>query len=304
MAGYLLRRFILMLITLVIVSIMIFGASRYSGDPRAVMMRPGVTVEQYEAWGREMGLDKPLPVQYVVWAGKVLRGDFGVGVMQHRPVWNIIMERLPATVQLGITSTIFALVGVPLGVLSAVRRGSVMDYVGRIFAIMGQALPPFWIGLVMILIFSVQLDWLPAAKKSGALSFIMPTITLGWFGAAGLVRLVRSSMLDVLDEEYIKLARAKGVSRQAIIWKHAFKNAMIVPLTYGGLLLGGIFVGAVVTEAVFGWPGVGRLTIDAVLQNDFPVLSALTMIFTAMFIGANLLVDLLHVYIDRRVQLT
>ena len=213
MARFLLRRLVLLAITLWIVSALMFVMSRIAGDPRLMYLRPGVTQEMWDDWGREMGLDRPLVVQYLVWAGKAIRGDLGNSIWARRPVTEVIAEKLPATLLLGSSTFLFILVGVPLGVMSAVQRGSISDYAGRIFAVMGLALPPFWVGLMLILIFSVQLDWLPPGKRGGIQHFILPSITLGWGFAAGILRLVRSSLLDVLDSEYIKLARAKGVSR-------------------------------------------------------------------------------------------
>jgi len=302
MVQFLLRRLLLMVITLWVVSLLVFSMSRITGDPRAMYMVPGVTEEMWDAWGREMGLDKPLPLQYLVWAAKAARGDLGDSLWERRPVVTAVLSKVPATLQLGLTTFIFSMIGIPLGVLSAVRRGTVADYLGRLFAIMGQALPPFWIGLVMILIFSVWLGWLPAAKKGGIDSFVLPTITLGWVFSASILRLVRSSMLSVLDEEYIKLASAKGVSRASIIWKHALKNAIAAPLTYSGILLAALFTGTVVTETVFGWPGIGRLAIEAVLQNDFPLLAGIVLFFTVLFIAASLLVDIIYALIDPRIR--
>ena len=302
MVQFLLRRLLMVAITLWVVSVLVFSMSRITGDPRQVYMRQGVTKQMWEAWGREMGLDKPLPVQYLVWASKAVRGDLGDSLWERRPVTDSIMEKLPATLQLGLAVFIFSMIGVPLGVMSAVRRGTIVDLIGRFIAICGQALPPFWIGLVLILIFSVWLGWLPAAKKGGIDTFVLPTITLGWLFMASVLRLVRSSMLAVLDEEYIKLARAKGVSRTWVIWKHALKNAIAAPLTYSGILLASLFTGAVVTESVFGWPGIGRLSVDAVIQNDFPMLAGVVMFFTLLFIAFNLLVDIIYALVDPRVR--
>jgi peptide/nickel transport system permease protein len=266
-------------------------------------MVPGVTKEMWDAWGKEMGLDRPLPMQYVVWASKAVRGDMGESLWERRPVTTAVLSKLPATLQLGLATFLFSvMLGIPLGVLSAVSRGTIVDLVGRFIAVTGQALPPFWIGLVLILVFSVWLEWLPGAKKGGIDTFILPTVTLGWLFAASILRLVRSSMLNVLDEEYIKLARAKGVSEASIIWKHAFKNAATAPLTYSGMLLAGLFTGTVVTESVFGWPGVGRLSVDAVLQNDFPLLAGVVLFFTLIFIIGNLLVDIILALIDPRIR--
>ena len=305
MTQFLIRRLILMLITLWAVSALVFTMSRITGDPREMFLNRGVTQEMWEQWGEDMGLDKPLPMQYLVWASKAVRGDLGDSLWEHRPVIQSIFEKMPATLQLGLSTFLFSIViGLPLGVLSAVRRGTIADYIGRTIAVTGQALPPFWIGLVLILVFSVWLNWLPGAKKGGLDTFVLPTITLGWLFAASILRLVRSSMLTVLDEEYIKLAKAKGVSATSVIWKHAFKNAVAAPLTYSGMLLAGLFTGTVVTESVFGWPGIGRLSVDAVIQNDFPMLAGIVLVFTLMFIIANVIVDIILAAVDPRVRYT
>lgn len=294
-----------MLITLWAVSALVFTMSRITGDPREMFLNRGVTQEMWEQWGEDMGLDKPLPMQYLVWASKAVRGDLGDSLWERRPVIQSVFEKMPATLQLGLSTFLFSIViGLPLGVLSAVRRGTIADYIGRTIAVTGQALPPFWIGLVLILVFSVWLNWLPGAKKGGLDTFVLPTITLGWLFAASILRLVRSSMLTVLDEEYIKLAKAKGVSATSVIWKHAFKNAVAAPLTYSGMLLAGLFTGTVVTESVFGWPGIGRLSVDAVIQNDFPMLAGIVLVFTLMFIIANVIVDIILAAVDPRVRYT
>ena len=305
MTQFLIRRLILMLITLWAVSALVFTMSRITGDPREMFLNRGVTQEMWEQWGEDMGLDKPLPMQYLVWASKAVRGDLGDSLWERRPVIQSVFEKMPATLQLGLSTFLFSIViGLPLGVLSAVRRGTIADYIGRTIAVTGQALPPFWIGLVLILVFSVWLNWLPGAKKGGLDTFVLPTITLGWLFAASILRLVRSSMLTVLDEEYIKLAKAKGVSATSVIWKHAFKNAVAAPLTYSGMLLAGLFTGTVVTESVFGWPGIGRLSVDAVIQNDFPMLAGIVLVFTLMFIIANVIVDIILAAVDPRVRYT
>ena len=302
MLKFIARRMLFMIFVLWVVSVLMFSMSRFRGDPRLMYLTPHTTKAQWEAWGREMGLDKPLVVQYGVWAAKAVRLELGDSLWEKRPVTKTISEKIPATVKLSLVTLIFALIGLPLGVLSAVNRGSFWDYLGRTIAIFGQALPSFWVGLVLILIFSVQFDLLPAAKMGGPLNYVMPTITLGWWFTAAVLRLVRSSMLTVLDEEYIKLARAKGVTRNMVIWKHAFKNAATAPLHFFGLIAGSLISGAVVTEAVFGWPGVGRLTIESVLHNDFPTLVGLTLLFSVSFVTFNLVADVLNAIIDPRIK--
>ena len=292
-----------MVVTLWVVSVLVFTLSRVQGDPREMFLQRGVTQEMWDEWGVMMGLDKPLAVQYLIWASKAIRGDFGDSNWERRPVIEAVAEKFPATLQLGLSTFLFSVgIGLPLGILSAIRRGTIADYIGRFIAVTGQALPPFWIGLVLILIFSVKLTWLPSAKKDGIESFVLPTITLGWLFAASILRLVRSSMLNVLDEEYIKLAKAKGASQNMVIWKHAFKNAVAAPLTYGGLLLAALFTGTVVTESVFGWPGLGRTSVESVLQNDYPMLIAIVMLFTLLFIIANFLVDITLAILDPRIR--
>jgi len=262
------------------------------------------TQKQWDEWGEMMGLDKPIMVQYGIWAWNALRGDFGNSTSAHRPAFEAVVERIPATLQLTAGGFAFAmLVGIPLGVLSAVKRGSGWDYMGRTFALFGQALPPFWIGIMGIMIFSIQLELLPFGRRGDWTHYVLPSITLGWLAAAGMLRLVRSAMLDSLDSEYVRFARAKGVSGRSIVWKHAFRNALIAPLTYAGLLLAAFITGAVITETVFAWPGLGRLAVQSVMNNDFPVLTAVVVLLSGIYLAANLIVDVLYAVVDPRIRL-
>jgi ABC-type dipeptide/oligopeptide/nickel transport system permease component len=284
-------------------SIFVFAMAHKTGDPRTVFLTTYTSQEQWDAWGERWGLDKPLIVQYSIWLGRAARGDLGESLRALRPVKTVIMERIPATLQLAASAAFFSvIVGVPLGVLSAVKRGSLLDYAGRTLALFGQALPPFWLGIMLILLFAVRIDWLPTSGRGGITHYILPSITLGWLTASGLLRIVRSSMLEVLDSEYIKLARAKGVSNRSVIWKHAFRNALLAPLTYAGLLLAAFITGAVVTETVFGWPGLGRLAVQSVNNNDFPTMTGIVLLFTVSYLGMNLLVDIAYAYIDPRIR--
>jgi peptide/nickel transport system permease protein len=293
-----------MVVLLFASTIFIFTLSRASGDPRAMYMSENISGrEAWEALGREMGLDKPMPVQYLIWLRDLLHGDFGTSLQHQRDAMDLVRERLPATMQLAAGAFVFTvLLGVPLGVLSAVKRGTPWDYAGRTFALLGQAMPGFWLGIILIIIFAVQLGWLPTGRRGGLDHYILPCITLGWFTAAGLLRLVRSSMLEALDQQYIILARAKGVGSWSLVWKHAFKNASIGPLTFAGLLLGAFLTGTVVTEQVFAWPGIGRLAITAVLNNDFPVMAAVMLFTTVIYVATSLAIDLLYAYIDPRIR--
>lgn len=288
-----------------LISVAIFGLSRAAGDPRNIYLDEYATPEAWDAWGERMGLNRPLAVQYAVWLGQVLRGDFGQSLYYDVPSIRLVRERLPNTLQLGaVAFLVSVLIGVPLGVVSAIARGSFVDYVARGFALLGQALPVFWIGLMMILIFAAQLQWLPSSRKEGWDHFIMPAVALGWLPAAGLMRITRGAMLNILDSEYVKLARAKGVSRVRVIWVHAFRNAVIAPLTLAALILAAFLTGTVVVETVFAWPGVGRLAVQSIKNNDFPVLSAIVLLFAAFYIFINLIVDILYSRLDPRIRVS
>ena len=294
---------IFMVATMLLVTALVFGLSRARGDPRLMLLDDNTTQETWDAWGEQMGLDRPLVVQYFVWLSRAVQGDLGKSLWEKRPVTESLMQRIPATLQLGAAAWAFAmLLGVPLGVLSAVKRGSIWDYIGRVTATFGQALPPFWLGLMLILFFSVQLEWLPLGRRGGIDHLILPAVTLGWLAAAAILRLVRSAMLDVLDSEYVKLARSKGVSPNKVIWKHAFRNAMLVPMTYSVLILSGFLTGTVVTETVFSWPGLGRLSVVAIQSNDFPMMAGTVLLGTGLIILANFAVDMLSVVVDPRIK--
>ena len=304
MTIFLVRRFFYGIAVVIIVTLVVFLLSRASGDPRTYFMNEYTTKEQWDAWGREWGLDKPVIQQYFLWLGRAMTGNLGKSLRENRPVLDVIMERVPATVQLAAGAFIFAvLLGLPFGVLSAVWRGSWLDYFGRTIALFGQALPPFWLGIMLILIFAVQLEWLPTSRREGIPHFILPSITLGWLTAAGLLRLVRSAMLEVLDSEYVKMARAKGVGPNTIVWKHAFRNAMIAPLTYTALVFVAFLTGAVVTETVFSWPGLGELAVRSVNNLDLAVLSGVVLFLTVLYVVVNFITDVLYVVIDPRIRL-
>ena len=286
-------------------TVFIFALSRAGGrDPREMYMSENISGrEAWQALGREMGLDRPLAVQYGIWVGGVVRGDFGTSVREQRNAMDLVRERLPATVQLAVGSFVFTvLLGIPLGVFSAIKRGTVWDYAGRMFALLGQSMPAFWLGIMLIIIFSVQLGLLPTGRRGGIEHYILPSVTVGWFTAAGLLRLVRSAMLEILDSEFMTYSRAKGVAGRALIWKHAFRNALIPPLTYAGLLLGSFLTGTVIAEHVFQWPGIGRLAITAVTDNDFPVMAATMLLFTLIYVVTSLAVDVLYAYVDPRIR--
>ena len=292
-----------MIVVVVFATLFVFLMARAAGDPRTVYLSEYTTKADWDKWGEEMGLDRPIYVQYVTWLAKAATGEFGTSLRDQIDAFDVIKARIPATLQLSGGALLFAtIVGVPLGVLSAVRRGSFWDYAARIFSLGGQSIPGFWLGIMLILLFAVQLELLPVGRRGGIEHYILPSIALGWSSAAGFTRLIRSAMLEILDSEFVVFARAKGVNSRVIIWKHAFRNAVIVPLTFSGLLVASYITGTVVTETVFAWPGLGRLAVDAVFNNDFPVVTGVVLIFTLIYVGINLLVDIAYAVIDPRIR--
>ncbi len=309
MSRFIIRRVAYMMLTMLVATLLVFSLSRVVGDPRLLYVQEGgygLSPEAWDALGVKLHLDKPGAVQYLYWLRDAVQFDLGDSMLDRKPVSEILYDALGPTLQLAFFGWIFATaVGIPLGVLSAVKRGSIWDYLGRGVALLGQTLPVFWVGIMGILIFAVQLRWLPVGTMPDEFSFkhfIMPAITLGWFSAAGYLRLTRSAMLDVMDSEYIKLARAKGVNATVVLWKHAFRNAIIAPLTFSSLVLAGFITGAIVTETVFSWPGLGRLAFTAVDDNDFPLIVGLMLLFTFMFLLVNLFTDILYAYVDPRIR--
>lgn len=306
MARFLAFRFLNMALVMLGISILVFALSRMSGDPRYFYMTPGSRWSQ-EAWdarGRELGLDRPLVMQYLRWVGGAVRGDFGDSIWHKRNALTVIRERAPATLQLsGVAYGCAILLGVGLGIASAVARGTLLDLAIRGFALVGQAAPPFWIGLVLIYVFAVALGWFPTSRRGDWSNYVLPVTTLAWLTSAGITRITRSALLEVLDSEYIKLARAKGVGRTRVIFKHALRNALVAPLTVAAILFASFLTGTVVVETVFAWPGLGRLAIEATLQNDFPLVTGLAVIFAALFVAANLAADLLYAFIDPRIRI-
>ncbi len=305
MQRFLVRRFLIAIVTVFAVSLLIFIMSRATGDPRVLLLDDYSTIEDWDRLGVELGLDKPYYQQYGIFLRDAFKGEFGESIQQGRPAMHIILERLPATLQLGLASFGLALlIGIPLGILSAVKRGTLIDHFGRTVALIGQSAPPFWLGIMLMFFFAVKLGWVPPFGRDEPRSIILPAITLGWFYAAANLRLIRSAMLDVLDSEYIKLARAKGVSTNGVILKHAFRNALIPPLTFAGVTLGALVTGSLVVETVFAWPGLGKLAVDALFGLDYALLQGVVIVFTLLYVGASFLTDVLYAYIDPRIRYT
>jgi peptide/nickel transport system permease protein len=311
MANFLARRFLSSLISVIGATIAIFVLIQFHSDPRELFIPDsgfGITQEQWENLGERMGLNDPLWKQYVNWIGNVLRGDLGVSLARDRAVTDLIAGKIGATVQLAVGGWIFAIaLGIPMGVLAAVKRGTFWDYFGRMVAIVGQAAPPFVTALVAIWIFAVWLDWLPAGGRSPEFNwkeYLLPCMALGWGAAASLMRLTRSSMLEVMDSEYIRLARAKGVGWNFVIYKHALRNALIAPVTSALLVFSSWLNGALVVEIVFSWPGIGYDALfRAVNDNDFPLLLGTVFIFILIYLVFATLADIAYTLIDPRVRL-
>ena len=303
MLGYFIRRVLQGLISIAGASVVIFVISRISGDPIVLLLPVEAPPALIEATRKAMGLDEPLWMQYLIFAGKALTGDFGNSYRWQMPALTLVLERLPATIQLACAALSFSiLIAVPFGILSAVYRGSWIDTLGKGFAMLGQAMPNFWVGLLLILIFAIQLNWLPAFGHGGLAHIIMPAIALGWYPVAAQTRIVRSAMLDVLDSDYIRMGRAVGAPERVLIWKYAFRNAAIPLVTMLGVYFAAMLGGSFVVEVVFAWPGVGRTVVEAVFSRDFPVVQAGVFFTSILFVMSNLLVDLSYGLIDPRIR--
>ncbi len=304
MQRYIARRALHSLLAILAMSLIVFSLARISGNPLDVMLPLEATPEDYERVSRHWGLDKPLTTQYFIFLRKALGGDFGTSWKWHgHSAMGLVWQRLPATLQLaGFALFISVVIALPIGVLSAVMKGTVWDSAAKIIALLGQSLPAFWLGIVLMWIFAVHLGWFPTSGKGGLQHMILPAITLGWFQVAALMRLVRSSMLEVLDSEFVKLTRIKGLAEWKVVWKHCLRNAAIAPLTFFAIIAGVLMTGAVVTESVFSWPGTGLLVVDAVRARDFQVVQAVVIVFAGIFILTNLMVDILYAYLDPRIR--
>jgi peptide/nickel transport system permease protein len=289
---------------------LVFGLLFLTGDPGAMMLHPDATREEIEAFRHAMGFDRPIPVQYLDFMGDVVRGDFGDSLQLRRPSMELVLERMPATLQLTAAAMLISLVvAVPVGILSATRRNSIVDNVSMFFALIGQAIPTFWLGLMLMLVLGATLRWLPIAGRGAAddpLSqlqhLVLPAITLSTFAIARNARMMRSCLLDVLGHDYVRTARAKGVREAAVTARHALRNALIPFVTMVGLEFGGLLGGSVVTEAIFGWPGVGRQTYSAIQSKDFPLVIASITVLAVSYVVINLLVDLVYAWLDPRIR--
>lgn len=303
MGRFLLVRMSHFVVTMIVVSLLTFGLSRLAGNPVDALLPIDATAEMIANTMEQWGLNEPLHVQYFLFVGNALRGDFGHSLLYDRPAFDVVMSRLPATLELGLTAiALSVLMAIPLGVIAAQNKGTAVDAGVNIFALLGQSMPIFWLGIILIWIFSVNLGWFASAGYGGWRYIVLPAVSFAWYQVASMARLTRSAMIEALEGEYVKLARIKGVSEWKIVWKHAFRNAAVVPLTYFGILAGVILTGSVVIEEVFAWPGVGRLALNAIRRNDFAVIQTIVMSFAMLYIMLNLVVDVLYALVDPRIR--
>ncbi len=303
MQRYVLGRIIQSIVCLIGVSFIIFYLSRLSGDPLDLLLDISATEADKLLLAKRLGLDRPFLEQYWIFLVQIAQGDFGTSIVAKVPVTDLLWERTVNTFQLGAVAIgVSILIALPVGVYSAVNRGSFLDHLFRIIAVAGQSIPVFWLGLMLIFLFGVILKILPTGGKSGVLSLILPSITLGWYVAAGIMRMTRTSMLEVLRTDYIRLARIKGLAERVVVWKHGFKNAALPVITFAVVLFVMMRGGALVTETVFAWPGLGRLVISSVTWRDYPVVQATVLLLSLLYIVANLFVDILYAYLNPRIR--
>jgi peptide/nickel transport system permease protein len=301
---YLLRRLLQSLLVLFGVSCVVFFILYLTGDPALVLLPPDASAEDVIRFREVMGFNDPFIVQYGRFLAGALRGNFGQSIRHGEPAFDLVIERMPATFELAGAGLLIALcLAIPAGIISAVRRNTLADYVATVVALLGQSMPTFWLGIMLILVFSVQFNLLPSSGRGGLQHLILPAVTLGLFTTARITRLTRSGMLEVLNQDYIRTARAKGVSNQPVVWKHALKNAAIPIVTIVGIELGTLLGGSVITETIFAWPGVGRLSVQAIYNRDYPVVQAAVFLLATTFVLVNLLVDVIYTYLDPRIRL-
>jgi peptide/nickel transport system permease protein len=311
MSRYIIRRLLMMIPLLVAVSVIVFALIHAApGDPSAFFVpenEPDPAVR--EAVRRELGLDQPVPVQYALWLGKAVRGDFGLSFRYQQPVMELILERLPATMQLQGLAILLALcISIPVGIITAVRAGSAIDRGATVTTLFGISMPEFWTGLMLLMVFSLNLGWLPSTGMGQekewaqrALHYVLPTVVLSLTYTAYYTRFTKTSMLEVIRQEYMTTARAKGLASGNILVRHGLKNALIPLITVVGLSLPRLLGGSIIVESIFAWPGIGRLGLEAVLKRDYPIIMGLTMITAFVVLMLNLIIDIIYVMVDPRI---
>ena len=304
MSRYIAQRLLWSLFVLFGVATAVFVILHLNGDPTALMLPPDAKAEDAQRLRHAFGFDQPVPIQYLAFITSLLRGDFGTSIRFEQPAMGLVLERVPATLELATAGLIFAIVvSVPIGILSATRRGSVIDSLGMAVALIGQSVPVFWLGLMLILVFAVGLHWLPSIGSGGPEHLILPTISLGMFSAAATARLLRAGLTEVLEQDYVRTARAKGLRERSVLLVHAVRNALIPAVTMLGLQFGALLGGALITETIFAWPGMGRLLVQAIFNRDYPLAQAAILWLAFIFVAVNLLVDLLYGALDPRIRL-
>jgi ABC-type dipeptide/oligopeptide/nickel transport system permease component len=300
---FVLSRLLQSLVALAILSGVVFVLARAPGDPLSLILPMGATEEDYANARRYLGLDRPYVEQYFSFVGRAVTGDFGMSLRARKPVSELIGERLPNSLRLAVFAMGVSLaIAFPLGILAAVKKGTSLDRAAQVIAVLGQSLPTFWVAIVLVEFVGGRLQWLPAGGIDGFTSYILPGFTLGWFVVAGMMRLLRSAMLEVLDSEYVKLARVKGVVEHRVVWLHALKNALIPVVTFAGIYFAILVTTAIVVETVFAWPGLGRLAYEGISSRDFPVIQAVVLTTGAIVAVVNLGVDCLYAVIDPRIR--
>jgi peptide/nickel transport system permease protein len=296
-------RFLQSLVALAILTVVVFVLARATGDPLAMVLPMGATEEDYANARAYLGLDRPYLEQYLSFVGRALVGDFGVSIRARRPVGELLQERLPNSVKLATFAMgVSVAMAFPLGIMAAVKKDSMVDRAAQIISILGQSLPTFWLAIILVEFVAGRLQWLPAVGSDRLASYVLPGFTLGWFVVAGMMRLLRSGMLEVLDSEYVKLARVKGVVEPRVVWIHALRNALIPVVTFAGIYFSILVTTAIVVETVFAWPGLGRLAYEGITARDFPVIQAVVLVTAAIVAAVNLGVDCLYAAIDPRIR--
>ena len=305
MGAYLLQRLLRTVVVLWGVTTIVFFVTRLSGDPITLILPPEASTAEIERVRAQFGFDRPLPVQYGIFIQKAVTGDFGQSIRQRQPAMRLALDRMPATLQLATLSFLFAVVvGLPLGIIAGVRPRSVWDNVTMTFAVVGQAVPTFYLGILLIIVLAVRLHWLPTGGRGDWKTLVMPTVTLGTYAMASIARLTRSAMLEVMSQDYVRTGRAKGLTEPAVTLRHGFRNALIPVVTIMGLQFGTLLGGAVVTETIFSWPGLGKLAVEGIGNRDYPVVQAGVFLIAVGFVAINLVVDLLYAVLDPRIRLT
>jgi len=305
MSGYLYRRFIQSIIIIIGISMAVFLISRLTGDPVSIMVDFDTSKEDREVLRKELGLDKPVPIQYLIFLRGAIRGNFGTSIRYEEPAIDLVLQRIPATLRLLVFTLFWALIfAIPIGIISALKRNSIFDLIGMTSTFLGQSIPSFWLGIMMIMIVGVHFRLLPISGYGGGdvAHIIMPAVTLGAFEMASFARITRSSMLEVLDMDYIQTARAKGLRESLVVIKHALRNALIPIITIMGLHVALLMGGAVITEQIFAYPGVGWLAVQSIYNRDFPVVQAIVMVVSIGVVATNFLIDIIYTIIDPRIR--